>query len=67
MAKPFSKDKKDKDKVSLFPRKDIVKLGIYVKKKCGIWDFLGFLNFPLPKDRTRAPRRFAVFSMRSIL
>ena len=32
MAKPFSKDKKDKDKVSLFPRKDIVKLGIYVKK-----------------------------------
>jgi hypothetical protein len=49
MAKPFSKDKKDKDKVSLFPRKDIVKLGKYVKKKCGIWDFLGFLNFSTSK------------------
>jgi len=24
MAKPFSKDKKDKDKVLLFPSKDIV-------------------------------------------
>jgi len=24
MAKPFLKDKKDKDKVLLFPRKDIV-------------------------------------------
>jgi hypothetical protein len=49
MAKPFSKDKKDKDKVSLFQRKDNVKLGIYIKKKCGIWDFLGFLNFSTSK------------------
>jgi hypothetical protein len=50
MAKPFSKDKKDKDKVSLFPRKDIVKLGIYVKKMRGIWDFLEFLNFSTSKS-----------------
>jgi hypothetical protein len=42
MAKPFSKDKKDKDKVSLFPRKDTVKLGIYVKKSVGYGTFSDF-------------------------